>query len=140
MKKQHTRTITGSLLIAVLLMLVSTPAMTTGKDTKADSDTSQSSQQQISDAELSQFADAFVKIRSLRAEYASKYKDAKTKSERIELQKQNTEEMKEAIRSTGMKVERYKQIVQQVNQDKQLQNRLWQVMHPEGESNSGASG
>lgn len=136
MMKQRMGMIAGSLLVAVLT-LGSAPAMTSESGANSGSDASQSSQQKVSDAKLKQFAEAFMEIRSVRAEYAPKLQNAEKKAERAKLVEEGKGKMKEAIRSTGMKVAEYKQIGRQLNQDKQLQQRLRKVMKEEMQSNSG---
>jgi hypothetical protein len=130
MMKQRTGMIAGSLLVAVLT-LGSAPAMTAESGSNAGGNTGQSSQQKISDAKLEQFADAFMEIRSVRAEYAPKMQNTENKEERAKLMKEGQGAMKEAIRSSGMNVAEYKQIGRQLNQDKQLQQRLRQIMKEE---------
>ncbi len=139
MMKQRTGLIAGSLMAAALT-LGSAPALAADSNSKAAGDADQMSQQQqepVSDAKLEQFAQAFQSIRSVRAEYGPKMQNAENEEERAKLVEEGKGKMKEAIRSSGMEVAEYKRIGRRLNEDKELQQRLQQVMKKQMQKGSG---
>lgn len=142
MMKQRTGLIAGGLMAAALT-LGSAPALAADSNSKAAGDANQGGQQQkqeqdpVSDAKLKQFADAAMEMRSVRAEYGPKLQNAESDEERAKLKKEGQGKMKEAIRSSGMEVAEYKRIGRRLNQDKELQQRLQQMMKKQMQKGSG---
>lgn len=94
----------------------------------------------VTDAQLEKFAEAYGEIRSVRAEYAPKIRNAEDKQERAKLKKEGQQDMVSAIEDAGLKVAQYKQIGQRLNGDKELQARLQKIVQEQQSAQQDDSG
>ncbi|HBS03886.1 MAG TPA: hypothetical protein DEA96_02900 [Leptospiraceae bacterium] len=76
------------------------------------------------DKELQQFAVAYSKVARIRKSVGPELKSLETKAEKDALKKEAGRDMKKAIKSTGLSVEQFNSIVQELDQDPQLRKRL----------------
>lgn len=82
----------------------------------------------VSDEQLQQFVVAMSEIREIRMEYAPKLQEAENEEEQNQLRKEGREEMREAIRDTGLEAKDYNRIGQRISNDKELERRARELM------------
>lgn len=129
-------------LAAVLALGLAAPATAQDAEQSGQSGNGEAqakSADDVSDEQLEQFAAAYGQIRSVRAEYAPKIRNAENKEQRAKLKKQGRQEMTSAIRDSGLEISEYQQIGRALNGNKQLQARLQKLMQERGGSGGGSS-
>ncbi|MEQ8351927.1 MAG: DUF4168 domain-containing protein [Leptospiraceae bacterium] len=85
---------------------------------------SSSSDKKTSDQQLQKFAMAYSKVAQIRKDVGPELKSLKTKSERDALKKEAGLNMRKAIKSTGLSVDQFNQIIQRLDSDPELRKRL----------------
>ncbi|MGM8849983.1 DUF4168 domain-containing protein [Salinicola sp. V024] len=114
-------------IIAAALMttgMASTAAMAQDNANSAPQSQSQAAAKNFSDEELQQFADASQEIASISQNYTQKLQNASDEGDQQEIRQQANDEMVEAVKDSGMDVEKFNSIGQAVQQDPQLMQRV----------------
>lgn len=78
----------------------------------------------VDDAQLEQFATALTDVRDLGNEYSEQIASAESQEEAQELQQEAQVEMVAAVEDTGMTVQEYNQIAEQMSQNPELMERV----------------
>ncbi len=78
----------------------------------------------FSDAELEQFAQAFVEVEEVRNEYGPRLSDAEDMEAATEIQQEANELMTSAIEDNGLTVETYNAIAQSTQADPELREQI----------------
>ncbi|MCP8899506.1 DUF4168 domain-containing protein [Gilvimarinus xylanilyticus] len=78
----------------------------------------------VSEQQVSDFADAYVAVQTLSQEYRVKLQNAADAEQTQEIQQQAQADMKGAITESGLELVEYRQIAQAANQDEELRNRI----------------
>lgn len=78
----------------------------------------------VDDAQLEQFAAALTDVRDLGNEYSEQIASAESQQDAQALQQEAQVEMVAAVEETGMTVEEYNQIAQQMSQNPELMERV----------------
>ncbi len=78
----------------------------------------------VSEQQVSEFADAYVAVQTLSQEYRAKLQNAADAEQTQQIQQQAQAEMKGAITESGLELVEYRQIAQAANQDEELRNRI----------------
>ncbi|UTF58580.1 DUF4168 domain-containing protein [Gilvimarinus sp. DA14] len=80
---------------------------------------------EVSDEQVSEFADAYVAVQGLSQEYRTKLQGAAQDPEQTQqLQQEAQGKMKSAITDSGLELVEYRQIAQAANQSEELRNRI----------------
>ncbi len=80
---------------------------------------------EVSDAQIDEFADAYVAVQGLSQEYRAKLQGAAEDPEQTQqLQQEAQGKMKSAITDSGLELVEYRQIAQAANQSEELRNRI----------------
>ncbi|WP_440997486.1 DUF4168 domain-containing protein [Arhodomonas sp. SL1] len=82
----------------------------------------------VNDAQLERFSEAMGEIQEIRQDYSGQLEGVQDQEKARELQQQANEEMVQAVEDTGMSVEEYNNISQQLRQNPELAERLQQMM------------
>lgn len=135
MKIQHQRlaTLGGFLLLATILLL-SLPAWAQayGDSKQQNAGQKQASGQQQGQSfdtqTLQKFADSANKLQSIQREFAKKLKGVKDKNKAKNIQKKMEGKMIKAVKNNGMDVKTYNAIANRMQQDKQLRQKVQQLM------------
>lgn len=78
----------------------------------------------VDNAQLEQFVTALTDVRDLGNEYSEQIASAQDQQEAQELQQEAQVEMVAVVEDTGLTVEEYNQIAQQLSQDPELMERV----------------
>jgi hypothetical protein len=114
-------------IIAAALMttgMASTAAMAQDNANSAPQSQSQAPAKNFSDDELQEFADASQEIASISQDYTQKLQNASDEGDQQKIRQQANDEMVEAVKDSGMDVEKFNSIGQAVQQDPQLMQRV----------------
>lgn len=76
---------------------------------------------EISDAEMEQFASAYLQVEEIQLELNEELQSAQMPEEAQQIQQEANQKMETAIVEEGMDVERFSLIVQAINRDPELQ-------------------
>jgi len=135
MTMQHQRFATfGGILLLVTILLLSLPAWAQaygdGKQQNAgQKQTSGQTQGQNFDTQtLQKFADSANKLQSIQQQFAKRLKGVKDKNKAKNIQKKMEGKMIKAVKSNGMDVKTYNAIANRMQQDKQLRQKVQQLM------------
>jgi len=75
---------------------------------------------EVDDETLDKFADAFVEVQTIQTSASQEMEQATDPTQAQEIQQRAQEEMVQAVIDTGLSVEEYNQIAQQMNTDADL--------------------
>jgi len=124
---QHHRTASAFALAGLLALGTGSTALAAGDESSGNSGTA-TEQAPISDQKLEQFTTAMADVREIRMDYGSQLQQAESQDKRQKLKQEGQQEMLEAIRDSGLKVEEYNRIGNRLGNDKELQQRLKKMM------------
>jgi hypothetical protein len=79
---------------------------------------------EVSDREVERFVDAHLQIVEIQQEYVPKIEEAGNAEQAQQLQNQANEEIIQAVRETGLEVQRYVAIAAAADQDEALRSRV----------------
>lgn len=122
-----TRTLAVSLFAA--LATATGPALAQAGQNGAAQGMSQSvpAPSDISDQQLTQFADAQKDVRSVRNEWRGKLKNAEDKKSAMKQRRQASQEMVEAVKDSGLTVDEYNGIAKAAQSHPKLAQRIQQA-------------
>lgn len=81
-------------------------------------------QAEVSNSEMESFAAAYVDIVNIRQEFAPQMDEAANEEEMAELQSAVMDRMSNAVESNGLSLDRYNEIVDQIQGDDELEQRV----------------
>ncbi len=84
----------------------------------------------VSDAQIDQFAEAYMEVAELRETYTDQIVQAEDAERATELQQEANSKMIEAVESTGLTVAEYNSIAEAMDADPELRERI--IEHLEG--------
>ncbi|MFP3869128.1 MAG: DUF4168 domain-containing protein [Desulfobacteraceae bacterium] len=90
------------------------------------------SQLKISDAELEKAAQAYVKVTDITNEFNQSLQKAKDASERQQLQAEANQKITQAVENSGINVEKYNTIMQQIGADEALRAKFMEKVQAAG--------
>ncbi|MFO8052895.1 MAG: DUF4168 domain-containing protein [Candidatus Omnitrophota bacterium] len=88
----------------------------------------QAAQVDVSDEDMEAFAKAQNKVEEIRQKYQSKLSDVEDQTKRQEMVQKMNEELVDAVKNSGLSVERYNEIFEAAQNDSQLQQRISETM------------
>ncbi|MDG5815609.1 DUF4168 domain-containing protein [Chitinispirillales bacterium ANBcel5] len=83
---------------------------------------------EVSEQDLEKTADAYRKIAAVQQQLQAELQTAEDQESRLQLQQSANKNMMEAVESSGLSVEQYNTVMQQVNADKELAQKFQQLM------------
>jgi hypothetical protein len=81
-------------------------------------------QTQVSDKEATSFANAFNAVREIKKQYSQEVQGVQDESKIKELQQKYTDMMIKQVEDNGLSVDRYNEIAQAMQRDKNLQQKI----------------
>jgi hypothetical protein len=85
-------------------------------------------QTQVSDKEATSFANAFNAVREIQKQYSQEVQGVQDESQIKELQQKYTDMMIKQVEDNGLSVDRYNEIAQAMQRDKNLQQKIEKKM------------
>ncbi len=85
-------------------------------------------QPQFDDATLELFASAFMQVGSIQQQYSASMGEAEDQQQMQSLQQEAQMKMAEAVRNSGLEVQTYNSIAQQLQSDTELQQRVMEYI------------
>jgi hypothetical protein len=126
---QHHRTTSAVVVAGLLALGTGQAALAEGNGSSADTGSSAEQQAGVSDEKLQKFTLAMADVRKVRMEYGPKLQQAESEQKRTQLKKEGQQEMVRAIRESGLEVKEYNRIGDRLRDDKELQQRVRQMMN-----------
>jgi hypothetical protein len=90
----------------------------------------------FTDADLKSFAVAVIQVSQINDTYLPVFQAAKTPEEQLLVEQKATDEMVQAVKSQGMSVERYQEILTHAKSNPQVANRVDQLIREMASGNS----
>ncbi|WP_435101667.1 DUF4168 domain-containing protein [Arhodomonas sp. AD133] len=79
---------------------------------------------EVSDTKLEQFSEAFGQIQDIRSDYSEKLRDVQDEEKAREMQQAANDEMISAVEDSGLSVDEYNAISQQLRKDPEMAERV----------------
>lgn len=83
----------------------------------------------VSDQEVSQFADVYTESRSVRQEYSEKFQNAENQEEAQAIQQEMNAEMMDIIEASPLSPERYQEIASATARNDELRQRILEELN-----------
>jgi hypothetical protein len=112
-------------LVGILTMgLMAAPVGAQDQSQQQPQTTDTDSTQRISDGQLEKVAEAYIEIRQIHEEFQQSVQKAHDEEKRLQLQQQANQMMVAAVENTGIEVETYNSVIQQVQVSERLSQRF----------------
>ncbi len=96
--------------------------------THAEDGLSQASQQEVSDADLKTFAEAYTEVTQIYNVYENRITKSKEQEQAMALQQEANQKMNQAVKDKGLSIEDYNSIYKQIENNPSLQQQFTQVL------------
>ncbi len=106
--------------MSLVFFLMITPSIAQQSNQQAPAEQPAEQPAEVSDQELQMASKAYVEVLDISGKFQQDLQNAQNPEERTQLQKQANDNMIKAVEKSGLKLERYNEIMTQVRADEEL--------------------